>query len=239
MEVTILIPCLNEEKTVTACVMQAVTFLRDKNLKGEVLVVDNGSRDRTAELAALAGARVLSCKEKGYGNVLHYGIIQAKGEYVVMGDGDGSYHFSEAMPILDRLRDGADMVIGNRFVMPMEEGAMPGLHRWFGVPVLSFLGRCSFGVDVKDFHCGLRGVRQDSYRKLNCRCTGMEFATEMIGRAGKAGQRIDQVPVKLYRDGRDRPSHLRSVRDGLRHLMVICRLPLKGERKGRKNESTE
>ncbi len=231
MEVTILIPCLNEEKTVTACVKQAVTFLRVKALEGEVLVVDNNSTDETARLAEEAGARVVSCPRKGYGNAIHYGILKAAGSYILLGDGDGSYHFDEGMPLLEELKKGADLVIGDRFCLPMEEGAMPFSHRYVGVPLLSFLGRVVYGTDVRDFHCGLRALRKEAYLTLDCRCGGMEFATEMIGRAARKGLTIRQAPVVLYRDGRGHPSHLRTIRDGVRHLAVLMGVPLKDERK--------
>lgn len=227
MEFTILLPCLNEEKTVAVCVRQAAAFLFENGLDGEVLVSDNGSTDASVQLAENAGARVVHCPEKGYGNALRFGIENAAGRYVILGDSDCSYHFDESMPFVDELRKGADLVVGNRFSLPMEPGAMSVSHRFFGVPILSFLGRFFLKSDVRDFHCGLRAVNRESFLRLNCRYAGMEFATEMIGRAVQANQKISQVPVMLYRDGRGHPSHLRSVRDGLRHLRVIfsgCRV---------------
>lgn len=221
MEFTILLPCLNEEKTVAVCVRQAAAFLFENGLNGEVLVSDNGSTDGSARLAAEAGARVVHCPQKGYGNALRFGLEQARGEYVILGDCDCSYHFDRIMSFVAELRAGADLVVGDRFAQPMEEGAMSFSHRFLGVPALSLLGRIFFQSDVRDFHCGLRAVNRRSFLELNCRYTGMEFATEMIGRACQAGQKIRQVPVKLYRDGRGHPSHLRSIRDGIRHLRVI------------------
>lgn len=227
MELTILIPCLNEEKTVAACVKQAATFLREKAIVGEVLVCDNGSKDGSYALAKEAGARVISCQRKGYGSALQTGIKEARGIYVIMGDCDLSYHFDEIMPLLEELRKGSELVVGDRFFQKCEKNAMPFWHKYLGVPLLSFLGRLFFSCKVRDFHCGLRGIKKESYEVLNCKYSGMEFATEMIGRASMKGQVISQVPVKLYCDQRGRPSHLRSIRDGMRHLAVIvtkCRI---------------
>ena len=221
MELTILLPCLNEEKTVAVCVRQAAAFLLANGLQGEVLVSDNGSTDQSARLAKEAGARVVSCPKKGYGNALRFGLNEAQGKYVIMGDCDCSYHFDELLPLIRQLREGAELVVGDRFIYPCEQGAMRFSHRYIGVPLLSLLGRIFFHTQVRDFHCGLRGVNRESYQKLDCRYTGMEFATEMIGRAALQGQKISQVPVRLYRDNRGRPSHLRSIRDGWRHLRVI------------------
>ncbi len=221
MELTILIPCLNEEKTVAACVKQAATFLREKAIVGEVLVCDNGSKDGSYALAKEAGARVISCQRKGYGSALQTGIKEARGIYVIMGDCDLSYHFDEIMPLLEELRKGSHLVVGNRFAKKIEKKAMPFWHQYLGVPLLSFLGRVFFSCKVKDFHCGLRGVHKESYERLGCKYPGMEFATEMIGRAAMEGQKISQAAVKLYPDERGKPSHLRSIRDGLRHLAVI------------------
>ena len=220
MEVTILLPCLNEEKTIAPCVREAMTFVKKFGLDGEVLVTDNGSMDASVQLAQKAGARVIHCKDKGYGNALRCGIINAFGKYVIMGDCDCSYHFDDLMPFVEKLREGADVVIGNRFAVPMEKGAMSFSHK-LGVPFLSWLGRRRFKCDVKDFHCGLRAVNKESFNKLQCKCGGMEFATEMIGKASLAGVRISQLPVKLYCDKRGKKSHLRTVRDGLRHIAVM------------------
>ncbi len=227
MELTILLPCLNEEKTVAACVLQAATFLHENNIRGEVLVCDNQSNDNSVHLAKKAGARVITCSKKGYGSTLQAGIKGAKGRFVIMGDCDCSYHFDEIFPILQELRNGSELVVGDRFFQKCEKNAMPFWHKYLGVPFLSFLGRLFFSCKVRDFHCGLRGIKKESYEVLNCKYSGMEFATEMIGRASMKGQIISQVPVKLYCDQRGRPSHLRSIRDGMRHLAVIvtkCRI---------------
>lgn len=226
IELTILIPCLNEENTVVGCIRQATTFLHCHGIEGEVLVADNGSCDKTVRLAKGAGARVITCRKKGYGNILRYGIREAAGEYVLMADGDLSYHFAEAGPLVEALRGGADLVVGNRFARPMEKGAMPPLHRFWGVPFLSAVGRWRYRTDIRDFHCGMRAVKRGSFLKLRCRCSGMEFATEMIGRAVIAGQKIVQVPVKLYKDRRGRKAHIRSFRDGFRHLFFMLGIPL-------------
>lgn len=220
MEFTILLPCLNEEKTVAVCIRQAAAFFEKYRIDGEVLVVDNGSTDASPQIAVQEGARVILCREKGYGNALRCGIGQALGAYVIMGDCDCSYHFDDLMPFVTALRDGAELVVGNRFAIPMEQGAMSPSHQ-IGVPFLSWLGRLRYHCDVRDFHCGLRAVCKESFLKLNCQAEGMEFATEMIGRAALSGQRISQLPVRLYRDQRGGSSHLRTVRDGLRHVRVM------------------
>ena len=224
MELTILMPCLNEENTIEGCVRQAVSFLHDYHIDGEVLVIDNGSTDASAKRALYAGAKVLSCDRKGYGNALRFGLKHSAGKYVIMADCDCSYSFEELQPFLDKLRAGADMVIGDRFAYPMEKGAMGFAHKYIGVPVLSFIGRCCFRTDVRDFHCGVRAVNRDCFLRLGCRCGGMEFATEMIGRAAVQGQNIRQGPVRFYKDQRGHRSHLRSVRDGLRHLKLMWKL---------------
>lgn len=221
MEITILFPCLNEENTVSVCVRQALDFLKLHELEGEVLVCDNGSEDASVQRAKEAGARVVSCQDRGYGNALRHGIAEAYGKYVVMGDCDCSYRFDQLEPWVKQLREGAQLIVGDRFGIPSELGAMPFWHRYLGVPLLSFLGRRFLGSEVRDFHCGLRAVNRSSFLELNCCYEGMEFATEMIGRAELAGQEIRQIPICLYRDRRGKPSHLRSVRDGLRHLKVI------------------
>lgn len=230
MELTILMPCLNEENTVAACVSQAVRFLKENGIDGEVLVVDNGSADSSARKAADAGARVQSCMQKGYGNALKSGLHHAKGIYVIMADCDCSYSFTELQPFLNTLRAGAELVVGDRFAEPMEKGAMSFSHRYLGVPVLSCLGRRCFHTDVRDFHCGLRAVNRVSYLKLGCCSEGMEFATEMIGRAALYGQRIKQVPVHYRKDRRGHHSHLHSVRDGLRHLRLMWNLSKEANR---------
>lgn len=221
MEFSILIPCLNEVATIGNCVSKARGYLRDNSIDGEVLVSDNGSSDGSPEVAARAGARVVSTSHKGYGAALLHGIEQARGTFVIMGDADDSYDFSELGGFVLRLRDGADLVMGNRFAGGIMPGAMPPLHRHFGNPALSLVGRVFFGSTVRDFHCGLRGFRRDTIRNLRLTSTGMEFASEMIVKATLMGLRVEEVAVVLHPDGRDRPPHLRTWRDGWRHLRFL------------------
>jgi hypothetical protein len=217
----VLMPCLNEARTVAACVRQAGAFLREHGLEGEVVVADNGSTDGSRRLAAEAGARVVGVLEPGYGHALLSGIEAARGRYVIMGDADGSYDFAAIMPFIERLRAGADLVVGNRFRGGIQRGAMPALHRYLGNPVLSNTGRLFFGISISDMHCGLRGCRRDRLLALGLTTPGMEFASEMVVRATLAGQRVEEVPTTLAPDGRDRPPHLRSWPDGWRHLRFL------------------
>jgi len=220
-ELTIIMPCLNEAETVSTCVRKAVDFLQRNSVSGEVIVADNGSTDGSQQLAESAGARVVPVAEKGYGAALIGGIAAAKGTYIVMGDADDSYDFSALEGILDELRQGADLVMGNRFKGGIEPSAMPFLHRYLGNPVLSFLGRLFFRNSIGDFHCGLRGFRTEAIRSLNLVSPGMEFASEMVVKSVLHKQRIREVPVHLYPDGRSRPPHLRTWRDGWRHLKFL------------------
>ncbi|MEJ6021467.1 glycosyltransferase family 2 protein [Ramlibacter sp. PS4R-6] len=221
MELTILMPCLNEARTVQQCVREARGFLDAQGISGEVLVADNGSTDGSQALAGAAGARVIDVPRRGYGAALIAGIAAAKGDYVIMGDADRSYDFSSLADFVARLRDGAALVMGNRFQGGIAPGAMPFLHRHLGNPVLSFLGRLFFRTHIGDFHCGLRGFRRDTIEQLRLVSPGMEFASEMIAKAALAGVRIDEVPTTLRPDGRDRPPHLRTWRDGWRHLRFL------------------
>jgi len=221
LELTILMPCLNEAATVAACVDAAHQALRDLGVSGEVVVADNGSTDGSRELAAGHGARVVPVAERGYGAALLAGIETARGRYVVMADADLSYDFAEAGRYLARLREGYELVMGNRFEGAIEPGAMPSLHRYLGNPVLSGLGRLFFGSPVGDFHSGMRGFRRDAMTGLHLRTTGMEFASEMIVRASLAKLRIGEVPTTLRPDRRGRPPHLRTWRDGWRHLRFL------------------
>jgi glycosyltransferase involved in cell wall biosynthesis len=221
LELTILMPCLNEAATVGACVDAAQHALRELGVPGEVVVADNGSTDGSREIAAARGARVVPVAERGYGAALLAGIEAARGRYVVMGDADLSYDFAEAGRYLAALREGHDLVMGNRFDGAIEPGAMPSLHRYLGNPVLSGLGRLFFGSPVGDFHSGMRGFRRDAMTGLHLRTTGMEFASEMIVRASLAKLRIGEVPTTLRPDRRGRPPHLRTWRDGWRHLRFL------------------
>jgi len=214
-------PCLNEAETVATCVRKAVGFITEHGIDGEVVVADNGSTDGSRELATEAGARVVPIAERGYGNALMGGIIAARGEYVIMGDSDDSYDFTNLMPFITELRQGYDLVMGNRFLGGIAPGAMPPLHKYLGNPVLSFIGRLFFPSAIGDFHCGLRGFRRDSAIALGLQATGMEFASEMVVKATLAKQKVTEVPTTLAKDGRSHPPHLRSWRDGWRHLRFL------------------
>jgi len=221
VELSIVMPCLNEAATVGDCVKQARDALAKYGISGEVIVADNGSTDGSRELAAVGGARVVPVPMRGYGSALLTGIASARGEYVVMGDADGSYDFMAIDTFLAKLREGYDLVMGNRFKGGVAEGAMPFLHRYLGNPVLSFLGRLFFSSEVGDFHSGLRGFRRSPILALDLRTTGMEFASEMVVKASVEGLRIAEVPVTLSPDKRDRPPHLSTWRDGWRHLRFL------------------
>jgi glycosyltransferase involved in cell wall biosynthesis len=221
LTVTILMPCLNEAETLAFCVRQAVTALRDNNVAGEVVVADNGSTDGSQKIATDEGARVVNVPTRGYGAALIAGIEAARGKYVLMADADASYHFEHLPRFLPKLDEGYDLVMGNRFSGSIEPGAMPPLHRYLGNPVLSSIGRIFFRIPVRDFHCGLRAFRRDPILALNLRTTGMEFASEMVVKSSLAGLRMTEVPTTLSPDGRSRPPHLRSWRDGWRHLRFL------------------
>ncbi len=220
-ELTILMPCLNEAETLAGCIAEAQAFFRTSGVRGEVLIADNGSTDGSPEIAEANGARVAHVPERGYGNALRYGIAAAAGRYVIMGDADGSYDYSALMPFVAQLRAGYDLVMGNRFAGGIEPGAMPNLHRYLGNPVLTMVGRLFFGGPARDFHCGLRGFRREAMGALDLRTTGMEFASEMVVKATMHHLRVTEVPTRLRKDGRSRPPHLRSWRDGWRHLRFL------------------
>jgi hypothetical protein len=224
VEITILMPCLNEAETLEVCIKKALTSLQSLHVAGEVLIADNGSTDGSQALAERCGARVVSVSEKGYGSALRGGVAAAKGQFVIMGDADDSYDFSAIEPFIKKLRSGDDLVMGCR--MPrgggtIRPGAMPWKHRWIGNPVLSFIGRLFFKCPATDFHCGLRGFSKAAYEKMDLSTTGMEFASEMVIKATMRGMRISEVPITLHPDGRSRPPHLRSWRDGWRHLRFM------------------
>ena len=221
VELTILMPCLNEAETLAVCVRQARAFMTSHDVKGEILVADNGSTDGSQQIAEAEGARVVRIGERGYGAALIGGIAAAKGTFVAMADADDSYDFGTLGPFLDRLRLGDDLVMGNRFKGGIAPGAMPPLHKYLGNPVLSFVGRLFFRAPVRDFHCGLRAFRRDTIMGLHLRTTGMEFASEMVVKSCLAGLKISEVPTTLKKDGRSRPPHLRSFRDGWRHLRFL------------------
>lgn len=220
-ELSIVLPCLNEELTVGNCVRKARDFLSRTGIRGEVIVADNGSTDQSREIARSAGARVIDIAEKGYGAALKGGFDAARGQYVIMADADESYDLSRLDEFVTKLREGYDLVMGNRFQGGILPGAMPVLHRYLGNPVLSFLGRLFFRVNVGDFHCGLRGFNRSRIAALNLHTPGMEFASEMVVKAALARHCITEVSTTLSPDGRDRAPHLRTWRDGWRHLRFL------------------
>jgi glycosyltransferase involved in cell wall biosynthesis len=221
VELSILMPCLNEAETLATCIGKAQRFLGKHQVSGEVVVADNGSTDGSQEIARKAGARVVSVATRGYGSALSAGIQAAHGKYVIMGDADDSYDFSRLLPFLERLRQGYALIMGNRFRGGIEPRAMPKLHRYLGNPVLTSIGRLFFQSEAGDFHCGLRAFDREAILALDLRTTGMEFASEMVVKATLHKLSITEVPTTLSRDGRSRPPHLRSWRDGWRHLRFL------------------
>ncbi|MEM8882287.1 MAG: glycosyltransferase family 2 protein [Pseudomonadota bacterium] len=220
-ELTILMPCLNEAETLETCIKKARRFLDRSGIEGEIVVADNGSTDGSQIIAERLGARVVSVPIRGYGAALIAGVEAANGSYVIMGDSDDSYNFLELDAFVEKLRDGSDLVMGNRFRGGIANGAMPALHRYFGNPVLTAIGRVLYRAPVGDFHCGLRGFSRTAIQRLHLQTPGMEFASEMVLKAAIMGLRIDEVPTTLSPDGRSRAPHLRSWRDGWRHLKLL------------------
>lgn len=220
-ELTIVMPCLNEAETLATCIRKARGYLERSGVAGEVLIADNGSTDGSQQIAADLGARVVDVEAKGYGNALMGGIRAARGTYVIMGDADDSYDFANLDAFVEELRKGADLVMGNRFKGGIAPGAMPALHRYLGNPVLSAVGKLFFNAPVTDFHCGLRGFRRDAILRIGLHTSGMEFASEVVVKSCLSGLRIVEVPTTLSKDGRSRPPHLRSWRDGWRHLRFL------------------
>lgn len=221
IELSIVLPCLNEERTVGACVMEAITFLKENRIRGEVIVADNGSSDRSAKIAQARGAKVTRIEEKGYGNALRGGFAAARGKYILMADADQSYDLLHLMPFLEKLRVGYDLVMGNRFTGGIKKGAMPWHHKYLGNPILSFLGRLFFKAPVRDFHCGIRAFTKDAIHKMDLQTGGMELASEIVIKASLLDMKICEVPTTLSPDRRDHPPHLRSFRDGWRHLRFL------------------
>jgi glycosyltransferase involved in cell wall biosynthesis len=227
IEVSVVMPCLNEVRTVGRCVDKAVQALQKLGVRSEVVVADNGSTDGSPLVAEAHGARVVHVQRKGYGSALQAGIAAARGRYVIMGDADDSYDFGNLEPFIERLRQGDDLVMGNRFRGGIRPGAMPWLHRYVGNPVLTGILNLFFATPIHDAHCGLRGFRKDAYARLGLNTPGMEFASEMVVKASLNRQKMSEVPIVLHPDGRDRPPHLRSFRDGWRHLrflLLMCPL---------------
>jgi glycosyltransferase involved in cell wall biosynthesis len=222
VELSVVLPCLNEAETLAVCVQKAIACLRELGIAGEVVVSDNGSTDGSQQIAAENGARVVHAPIRGYGGALMAGIAAARGQYVIMADADDSYDLSDLGPFVMKLREGHDLVMGNRFRGGIERGGMPLLHRYLGNPVLSWLGRALFKLrGVGDFHCGIRGFDRKRILDLDLCMPGMEFASELIVRASLAGYSIVEVPTTLHKDGRSRPPHLRTWRDGWRHLRFL------------------
>jgi hypothetical protein len=221
IELSILMPCLNEAETLGCCIEKALRFLANNRVPGEIVIADNGSTDGSRQIAQSYDVRVIDVPTRGYGAALAAGINTARGRYVIMGDADDSYDFGALMPFLEDLRAGNDIVMGDRFKGGIDPGAMPLLHRYLGNPVLSFLGRLFFGITCRDFHCGLRGFSREAISRLGLKTTGMEFASEMLVRAGLAKLKITSVPTHLAKDGRSRPPHLQTWRDGWRHLRFL------------------
>jgi glycosyltransferase involved in cell wall biosynthesis len=224
LDLTIVMPCLNEAETLARCCEKAKLGLERAGITGEVLVADNGSTDGSQALAEKHGARVVAVTAKGYGNALRGGIEAARGRWLLMGDADDSYDFSEAPKFVAKLREGTDLVMGCRLPSgggTIAPGAMPWKNRWLGNPVLSFIGRLFFRTPIRDFHCGLRAFSKDAYERMDLKTTGMEFASEMVMKASLGGLRMDEVPITLHKDGRSRPPHLRPWRDGWRHLRFM------------------
>jgi len=221
IEVSVVLPCLNERETVGICVAKAVAALKSAGVQGEVLVADNGSTDGSIELAKSAGARVVHVAQRGYGNALRGGIQAARGIYVLMADSDDSYDFGHLPRFVEQLRNGSELVMGNRFRGGIRRGAMPVLHRYLGNPVLTAIGRLFFGSPSRDFHCGIRAFRKDSYERMDIRSTGMEFASEMVVKASLLRMNVSEVATTLSPDGRSHPPHLRTWHDGWRHLRFL------------------
>jgi glycosyltransferase involved in cell wall biosynthesis len=220
-EVSVVIPCLNEARSIGACVDQALAAFHQAGIAGEVLVADNGSTDRSAEIAEQHGARLVHVNIKGYGSALRRGIEEANGEFIIMGDADGSHDFSELPLFVNKWREGYEFVIGNRFKGEIKDGAMAAHHKFLGTPVLSAFLNLFFRAGVGDINCGMRGMTRELSRRLDFRTTGMEFASESLIKAAKAGVRIGEIPVTMWPDQREGPPHLRSFRDGWRHLRFI------------------
>lgn len=221
VDLSIVMPCLNESETLEICICEAKEAIAESDLLGEIVIADNGSTDGSQQIATELGARVINVKEKGYGNALRGGILASRGLFVVMADSDASYDFGHAPRLVEKLREGYDLVMGNRFLGGIQPGAMPWKHRYIGNPILSGIGRLLFNCPAGDFHCGLRGFRRSSFEQMDLNTSGMEFASEMLIKATLKGMRVVEIPTVLRPDGRSRRPHLRSWRDGWRHLRFM------------------
>ncbi|MBV7270437.1 glycosyltransferase [Winogradskyella sp. WHY3] len=214
-------PCLNEAETLAICIKKAQSFFTTYKVDGEIVIADNGSTDGSIEIAKSLNTKVIHAEKKGYGSALKAGITASKGTYIIIGDADDSYDFGNLMPYLKKLRDGFDLVMGNRFKGGIEKDAMPFLHKYLGNPVLSFIGRLFFKIKIGDFHCGLRGFSKAAYNKMSLKTSGMEFASEMVVKSKLNSLSITEVPTTLKKDGRTRPPHLNTWSDGWRHLRFL------------------
>ena len=221
LELSIVMPCLNEAETLAICIKKAQAFFESHNIDGEIVIADNGSTDDSVNIAKSLKAVVVHAEQKGYGSALKTGIEASNGQYIIMGDADDSYDFSNLLPYLEKLREGYDLVMGNRFKGGIEKEAMPFLHKYLGNPVLSFIGRLFFKVNIRDFHCGLRGFSKEAYHKMNLKTSGMEFASEMVVKSKLNNLSITEVPTTLKKDGRSRKPHLKTWSDGWRHLRFL------------------
>jgi len=218
---SVVMPCLNEAETLAICIKKAQGFFVQSGIVGEIIIADNGSTDGSQEIAKSLQAHVVVIPEKGYGAALRGGITAARGKYIIMGDADDSYDFSDLSVFVTKLKEGNDLVMGNRFKGGIAEGAMPFLHRYLGNPVLSFVGRLLFKTPIGDFHCGLRGFSKEAFERMELRTSGMEFASEMVVKASLLKLKITEVPIKLHKDGRTRAPHLNTWTDGWRHLRFL------------------
>lgn len=221
IELSIIMPCLNEAETIAVCIKKAQRFLSEANIHGEIVIGDNGSTDGSQDIARALNARVVDVPVRGYGAAIYGAVIRARGRYCIMGDADDSYDFSRLQTFVNRLRAGADLVMGNRFAGGIAPGAMPWKNRYIGNPILSGLGRLLFKTPIQDFHCGIRGFSREAFKTMDLHTTGMEFASEMVIKATLLKMRIEEVPTTLAKDGRSRPPHLKPWRDGWRHLRFM------------------
>lgn len=225
-DLSVVIPCLNEEKTIEICINKCLKSFKKLGINGEVIVSDNGSTDKSIELSKNLGAKVFPCEIKGYGATLKNGFAHAKGQYILMGDADDSYDFNQIDLFYNKIQEGYDMVIGTRLKGNIHKGAMPFLHRYLGTPVLTALVNVFWGLKISDSQCGMRIFKKSSLDKIQLECDGMEFATELLTKSASAKWKIFEIPIEFFKDGRNRKPHLRPWRDGFRHLRLIVKTKL-------------
>lgn len=225
-DLSVVIPCLNEEETIGICITKCLNMFAKMEINGEIIVSDNGSNDKSAEIAQSLGAKVVTCPIKGYGATLKNGFNHASGKYILMGDGDDSYNFNQINLFYHKIQEGFDMVIGTRLKGTIHKGAMPFLHRYLGTPVLTALVNIFWGLGISDSQCGMRIFKKESLNKIQLDCDGMEFATELLIKSASEKWKIFEIPIELCKDGRNRKPHLRPWRDGLRHLKLILKTKL-------------